>query len=190
MRAGIAFACIVIFGCGSDERGGVDAPPGDGPTADSPSGGACGGFAGGQCATDQYCDYPRNTCGQGDEPGVCRPKPTGCPDPIFEATCACDLRVYGQPCEAYMAGFDLNQFGGCPVPTDSFECGFEQCNRRTEYCQHVVSDVGSEPDEFQCMPIPACPTMPASCACLASEPCGSMCSGNAQVGLTLTCPGG
>jgi hypothetical protein len=193
-------AFSLLGACGDDEQLPViidartDAQPGlDGPVDAGTDAGerACGGRLGATCPGDQYCDFGTNSCGATDEEGVCRPRPTTCPDLLVAVpTCGCDGVVYGQDCEAYMAGTDLDALGGCPVPQGMFACGYTQCSLASQYCQRQVSDVGGEPDGYDCRPLPTCPSQFPTCACLAGEPCGAMCSGMGTTGLTLTCPGG
>ena len=191
----VAVLWIAGPGCGDDGGQGTDAPAADAPRADAsptdaPPGGICGGNSGATCSAAQYCDFAQNGCGAADETGICTDRPTGCPDPVFEATCGCDGTIYGQPCDAYLAGTDLNRYGTCPVPAEDFACGWLQCNRETEYCQHSISDIGGEPDGYACMAIPPCPSQFPNCACLVDEPCGTSCTGDFASGLTLTCAGG
>ncbi len=161
-----------------------------GPT-DGAVGAACGGRAGATCAADQYCDFGNNRCGSDDGPGRCMPRPTFCPTLLVpERTCGCDGRVYSSACDVTFAGSDLDETGACTLDQDAFVCGYRQCKRRSELCQRAASDVGGEPDGFTCRGLPAsCGTSP-SCACLAGEPCGDRCDGDAATGFTLTCPGG
>lgn len=164
-------------------------PPGE-DGGGSGSGKLCGGFGGGLCGPDEFCDFARNGCGAADEAGTCQPRPFGCPDTVFEPTCGCDGTVYGSACDAAAAGTDVNANGTCKLEPGAFACGFTQCNLMTEYCQRAASDIGNEPDSFRCMPLPACPSQFPTCSCLANEPCGFQCAGDAATGLTLTCPGG
>jgi hypothetical protein len=78
----------------------------------------CGGFGGGECEPDEFCDYRNDLCGAGDESGVCRPRPTECPEPgPNDAVCSC---VFGESfeseCEANRAGEDVG-------PGPGLECG-------------------------------------------------------------------
>jgi hypothetical protein len=152
--------------------------------------GACGDRTGG-CAATEYCEYARNSCGTGGEVGSCKPRPTACPLLLVaELTCACDGKVYSSACDALAAGADLDGTGGCTLAANAFTCGYRQCQTVNDYCQRSASDIGNEPDSYACRGRPqACSTVP-TCACLASEPCGDMCSGQGETGLTLNCPGG
>jgi hypothetical protein len=97
--------------------------------------------------------------------------------------------VYDNGCFAQGAGVDENLFGNCTPPGGLFACGSHFCQLNSEYCEIGISDVGGEPNTYTCKALPVCPATP-DCACLANEPCGFMCDGNATSGLTLTCPGG
>jgi hypothetical protein len=155
------------------------------PHRPRPDAGAfCGGFAGTPCAATEFCDYDDNSCGLADQTGICRPRPEVC-TLIFDPVCACDGLVYPNECTANSEGSDLNAQGTCEVPTGMFTCGFKQCDLQTQYCLHEPRRSG--PDTFTCAALPACPSTPATCACLASERCGNACSGNGSVGLRLTC---
>lgn len=145
----------------------------------------CGGLAGRPCGATEFCDFANNSCGSGDQSGICKPRPEIC-TLIFDPVCACDGKSYGNECQANNAGGDLNAKGTCEVPPGLFECGFRQCDLQAQYCLHESH--GSEPDTFTCEALPACGSQPPTCACLAGERCGGACSGNGSLGLTLTCP--
>ena len=76
----------------------------------------CGGFAGLQCAPDEYCDFPDGAmCGAADQSGTCQPRPAQCP-PIDGIVCACDGREYESDCAAAAAGADVSSEGPCAQP--------------------------------------------------------------------------
>jgi hypothetical protein len=186
---------VIASACGDDhpssnapDAAGDAAPTVDAPPAvDAPAANVCSTAL--DCASDQYCDYARNGCGVVGETGICTARPTTCPDnPVFAATCGCDGKLYGSPCEAYAAGTDLNAAGTCPLADGSFACGYAQCTKMTEYCQYSPSHDTTQPDGYACTALPVCSSQFPNCACLANEPCGAMCKGDAFVGLTLTCP--
>lgn len=152
-------------------------------------GALCGGFAGMECAANEYCDHPNNTCGAADEAGICRPRPQAC-DTVYSPACACDGKVYGNACEAQIAGVDVNDSGGCVAPMGKFGCGSSFCEIGVNYCRRTTSDVGGEPSSFVCVSLPPLCGNPASCACLAKESCGSMCAATNDGGFIVTCPGG
>jgi hypothetical protein len=195
----VLFLVLLGAGCGGEDEHVTDGPVADArdPDAfvdagdDAGSERHCGGITGEQCLAGEYCDFPTNTCGAGDEQGLCRPRPVACPDNLVAVpTCACDGMIYGQDCDVYAAGSDLNALGGCPVAEGMFVCGYTQCSLTTQYCQRQPSDVADHPDTFTCQPLPGCPSEHPTCACLANEACGASCSGAGATGLTLTCPGG
>ncbi len=80
------------------------------------SGTQCGGKTGGTCEDDEFCDFAQDSCGFADESGVCRTRPTQCPDEA-DVPCACDGENYWSACEAARHGSDI--WGGadfCPPP--------------------------------------------------------------------------
>ncbi|MDW8363392.1 MAG: Kazal-type serine protease inhibitor domain-containing protein [Myxococcales bacterium] len=73
----------------------------------------CGGFADEPCDDGEFCDYPDGSyCGGDDTPGVCRPRPSGCPD-VLRPVCGCDGRTYDNACNANAAGVDVLREGRC-----------------------------------------------------------------------------
>src|SRR5262249_61369060 len=99
-------------------------------------------------------------------------------------------RVEASGCGARRAGADPTAGGSCPLAAGAFACGYRQCAHANAYCQRSTSDVGNLGDDFQCRPLPAGCSPAPSCACLAGERCGPLCTGDGATGLTLTCPGG
>ena len=152
----------------------------------------CGGEQGLTCASDAWCDYGNDLCGNGDNTGVCTTKPLDCSVDESDPTCACDGTVYQSECLANLAGYDVANSGGCPAPGGTFNCGKTFCTTGDQYCVRSVSDVGGTPDDYSCQALPAGCVMstPPSCDCLLSEPCGDLCEVTAPGGLQLTCPGG
>ncbi len=182
--APLALVSLLLVACDEDGRGGMFPVDGGGG-----SGRACGGFAGATCSADEFCDFAADTCGVADEQGRCRARPDACDDQ-FEPVCGCDGVIHANACDANAAGTDVSSLGSCPVPAGQFACGFRTCETTTEYCQRAVSDIGGEPDSFQCKPLPAACDPSASCECLALEPCGALCEEVGAGALRLTCPGG
>lgn len=186
---------VFLLACGNGSHSASDASgPGDGAIGDgAPGGSVCGGITHATCSATQYCDYADNGCGIGDQTGTCKPRPEVCPvnatgaaPPAIVATptCACDGKIYGNDCDAFRAGFDINAHGTCDVPAGDFACGDTQCSLASQYCRRQPHSTG--PDTFSCATLPpACSGSPG-CACLKSQPCGSNCA--AAGGLTLTCP--
>ncbi|MEZ5812713.1 MAG: Kazal-type serine protease inhibitor [Rhizobiaceae bacterium] len=82
----------------------------DGETVEVP---VCGGIAGLQCGSDEWCDFPdSNACGAGDFFGTCRPRPQACTR-IYLPVCGCDGETYPNRCEAEAAGVDMLHDGAC-----------------------------------------------------------------------------
>jgi hypothetical protein len=180
----ILLGLVFLMACGGTGRGGLDASGGDDGGGDGPQGGPCGGLAGRRCSAAEYCDYADNSCGVADQQGTCKARPGACPLVVGPPVCGCDGQVHSGECETYVSGSDLSASGGCPLPAGRFACGYAQCNLATQYCQRDPQRDGS--DTYTCHSL-VCTGTP-SCACLASQPCGGQCSGDASVGLTVTCP--
>jgi len=157
------------------------------PGPPRPPSGICGGISGRQCRPTEYCDFANNQCGAGDQTGTCKPRPEVCLLIAGPPLCACNGKTYLNECEVNAAGSDLNARGTCEVPSGLFACGYIQCDAQTQYCLHEHHPSG--PDTFSCPMLPAtCSPHHPTCGCLAQEPCGNSCTGDATAGLTLTCP--
>lgn len=174
---------------GGSAQGGTAGQGGSGAQGGTGGGMQCGGIAGIQCGPTEYCDFALNNCGAVDGSGTCKPRPDGCPK-NYIATCGCDGMIYGNDCDAAAQGQDVSTLGNCPAPQGEFICGQNFCAQKQQYCQKTGSDVGGEPDSYICNPLPnGCSGANPTCACLANEPCGSMCE-VAGGDFTLTCLGG
>jgi len=174
---------VVFLGACEHGKGGGSINP------DGGNGAPCGGFGGGQCPANEWCDFPQDDCGSADGSGFCKPRPGGCPD-VFAPVCGCDGTIHSNSCEAQAIGIDLDAAGGCPAEVGLFTCGARQCELATEYCQRATSDIGGEPDSFTCVQLPGTCTALSNCDCLANEACGDLCSGDPDDGFTVICPGG
>src|SRR5688572_29259667 len=161
----IRFALLGLFLVGCEGGRGGMFPDGGG----SGTGRACGGFTGALCPSDEFCDFPSDTCGVSDEQGRCRVRPRSCDDQ-FEPVCGCDGITHSNECSANAAGTDVSAIGSCPVPAGQFACGSRTCEIDTQYCQRGVSDIGGEPDSFECRPLPSSCGAGASCGCLGVGP--------------------
>lgn len=83
--------------------------------------------------------------------------------------------------------------GGSESGGSAFACGDElECDPATQYCQRQVSDIGGEPDGYQCLDLPEACGGVIGCECLAEEPCGEfdLCEETKDGGVILSCPGG
>jgi hypothetical protein len=78
---------------------------GDDDDGNPGSGAPCGGFAGGTCASDEFCEKPDQECAVADGAGVCHGRPRACDD-IYMPVRGSDGVVYGNACEAHAAGAD------------------------------------------------------------------------------------
>jgi hypothetical protein len=91
-------------GAGSDSGGG---------STDAGSGKPCGGIAGRQCPAGEWCDYPGDSCGMGDQQGVCRAQdgnPLAC---ATDFVCGCDGKAYPNPCAAHFFNTDTISTKSC-----------------------------------------------------------------------------
>ena len=142
------------------------------------------------CLQDEYCDWALNLCGVPDyDEGTCKPRPEGCDD-FYDPVCGCDGEVYGNSCEANAVGVDVDEEGECAAPDGYFSCGPGFCFVDVNYCMLGLSDIGGEPNYWNCMAVPAGCTNGPDCTCLAGEACGDMCEATGDGGFQLTCPGG
>lgn len=105
------------------------------------TGETCGTIAGLTCGSGEWCDYDRG-CGFADGAGICKPRPTACPD-VWAPVCGCDGTTYGNSCEASAAGTDVYYEGECETSPPS-DC-------RTSGCP---ADQTCEPcwDTYACLP--------------------------------------
>lgn len=84
---------------------------------------ACGGPLDNVCPEDEFCSYGADaSCGNGNIPGHCLPRPLGCPD-NYDPVCGCDGRTYGNACEANAAGASVAHIGACRSDTNRDNAG-------------------------------------------------------------------
>jgi hypothetical protein len=151
---GLALACFAgSAACGgsvtdSTTDGGADSKVEDGASSDSSpadtavvtdvaTADACGGKAGLVCPSDMWCSYPKGTCRNPDELGVCRHRdalPCVAPMPGDEV-CGCDGKTYQSACTATSAGMSIDHDGTCDTSTAKVCGGIagSMCDP-TEYC--------------------------------------------------------
>jgi hypothetical protein len=186
---------IVIIDPGAEggvPEGGSDAGGGDAMLRD---GGPLNCASAADCSLQAYCDR-KGSCGAAR--GTCVLRPQGCAD-IYSPTCACDGKIYGNPCEANAMGQDVSAKGGCPAPPGWIPCGDKYCELHASYCELVANDApspGQPSVTYSCAPLPQsctkksdCACFPASTPCLSAGGCKAIPSGN-EVGFQIICPGG
>jgi|GEM_PF-1727268 len=165
---------------GSTDDGGASEVTGEATSAalttsaDSSDGSESSGLVSFQCGFNtcvggQMCDWAKNSCTGDwmgfDDHGYCLDIPEGC-DAVYEPVCGCDGEVYGNPCEAYSVGVDLDYLGGCEAPPDTFQCGDHFCPIGTTYCHLDSSDLSLDPHYYTCRELAAeCDGVP-SCDCV------------------------
>lgn len=146
---------------------------------------ACGADGGTACGPDAFCDNPMDLCGKTSfvGPPQCKPRPSAC-DAYAQPTCGCDGHVYGNACEANLAGVDAASLGGCVPPAGTFACGAIFCSEASEYCYTFGEGAV---DTAECRPLPpACFEGDGpSCACLADVPSVAPCQETDDGGLAI-----
>lgn len=195
MAAALSAACGDSTGSGGSGGSGAGGSSQGGESQSGGSGGGngvlCGGIAGIQCGDAEYCDFADDLCGANDGDGVCTPIPESCPA-VDEPACGCDGTVYGNACEAGLAGVDVAT-SGCTAPADSFQCGTGFCDSATQLCTVTGNDTPSPPPFFySCGPLPAsCGGVTPSCDCAGDTAtgCGGTCE-EVDGGVVIHCPGG
>ena len=68
------------------------------------------------CHSDKFCLFPEGTC---LGPGVCTSKPQFCPLYYFPV-CGCDMKTYGNYCDAYANGVSVLKTGQCARNRDAW----------------------------------------------------------------------
>jgi hypothetical protein len=80
---------------------------------EEPTGNACGGLLGLQCADSDFCNFaPDALCGAADATGICTERPQACTRE-FNPVCGCDGETYSNRCVANSAGVSVASAGAC-----------------------------------------------------------------------------
>jgi hypothetical protein len=127
--------------CTNDCGGGTCVPSEDGGAPKY-----CGGWGGGVCAFDEWCDYEASGglsyCGADDGSGICRKRPVGCDDDC-PGTCGCDSNFYCNACLAHANGTDDAAFWGCGPSVDGGapDAGSDDCYMSAQNIAASMSDM-------------------------------------------------
>ena len=80
---------------------------------DEAIGSTCGGLVGVSCRPNLFCKFPIEAqCGAADQTGTCAIKPEVCTTE-FDPVCGCDDKIYGNECNAAVAGVSILHRGEC-----------------------------------------------------------------------------
>jgi len=74
----------------------------------------CGGFTGGECAENQFCDLAAGSCGGADLSGECVAVGVPCPL-LVDPVCGCDGQTYDSDCARRNARQQLDHRGECAM---------------------------------------------------------------------------
>lgn len=147
-----------------------------------PTGEACGGLQGLQCAKDQYCSYALDAlCGAADATGICTARPEACLA-VYMPVCGCDGQTYGNACEAAVAGISVAAEGACDDPGER-SCGglLGGSCQEGEFCKFDLEAIcGAADATGTCEPVPmVCPAnVEPVCGCDGMT-YGNACTANA-----------
>lgn len=112
---------------------------------------------GGACLLNSHCSseifYCEKETGDCDGEGVCRKKPTNCPQYlVFNPICGCDGEEYAGECDAHQAGVNVADLNECPCRSNE-DCVFWGFCLR-ENCLPFTMGECSPPAPVQCSPDP------------------------------------
>jgi hypothetical protein len=138
---------------------------------------ACGSKGTAPCFKGEFCDRSGSmTCGEADEPGVCKPRPApkSCPKQCEKpGVCGCDGQRYCNECQAEAKGVSLapNDSYCNPVDPPTRACGSlgtKPCFDG-EFCDRSASKTCGETDEPG-----VCKALPDTCSKQCQDPgvCG------------------
>ena len=140
---------------------------------------ACGTKGVPPCFDGEFCDRSQaKTCGEADEPGVCKAQPTACTKECQSpGVCGCDGQRRCSACTTEALGVSVapNESYCKPLPNPDRACGSKGLPPclKGELCDHSQSKTCGEADEpglCKSLPVDPCPL------CKVSTLCG--CDGN------------
>jgi Kazal-type serine protease inhibitor domain len=181
-----ALACVALLtlGCtGSGLPSGTSTSGSSNGSTNGSTGGttgngskSCGGFAGKECSSTEYCHWDDMSCGGGDQLGTCLARPTQC-GTIYQPVCGCDGNTYPNFCLAQEEGVDVAFDGTCEGPVDMAQPPNQPCPQEggdcgsAQYCKFPMGDACGVSGAAG-----TCTTRPQVCSDLAQPVCG--CDGN------------
>jgi hypothetical protein len=139
----------------------------------------CGGIAGIECPSGQFCDLP--ACGIADQLGVCKAVPEACPE-IYSPVCGCDGQTYANECFAHGAGVSVQHLGECGSPPGDVCGGIAGLTCSPGFfCNYTLDQLcGAADDLGECDPIPeACPEIYSPVCGCDGVTYGNACEANA-----------
>ena len=105
------------------------------------------------CTSDEWCDFPGNSCGEADS-GTCRQRPQACPNG-GEPVCGCDDQTYANECIAHSKGVDIQYKGQCRPQSGT--CDGQTCSKK-EYCAYPKGTCGQNASGTCELKPTGCPT--------------------------------
>jgi hypothetical protein len=139
-----------------------------------------------ECRSDELCRFPDARCGAGNR-GVCvfTPVQKECdvPEEPPYVACGCDGKTATNACSVEMTRNDVSMEAACPVPPDTFRCGYYFCPRST-FCYRSASPKG---DAFFCVPWTCAEQTCTACKDLTPKCPSATCSTDGAGVTTVVC---